>query len=146
MNDPIKKLRELFEKREAMNSLKEFAEKSEFSQLENDWREFVDRAVAPAFSRVDGQSFSGKCQPLPKEGYPGFRLKDGPNSEFWFWIELRGRTPVAKARRKFGDSGTLSVVSTPDLCVEADFDLTKIMAADIEGAVFYAYEKSFFDR
>ena len=144
MNDPIDRLRKAFETCQAMNSLNQAAEKSEMNRLEQDWRDFVSRAVNPAFEKARLEVFREKYEPLTERIDPGFKVKDLPECEFWFWIELRGRVPVAYARRKFGNSPSLSGVSTPHLNSKAVFDIADVTEDHVFGAIVFAYEKSFF--
>lgn len=144
MNDPIERLRKAFETCQAKNSMNQAAEKSEMNRLEKDWREFVSRAVNPAFEKARREVFREKYEPLTERDDPGFMVKDRPEDEFWFWIELKGRVPVAHAARRFGSFRSLSKASTPHLNSKPVFDLTDVTEDEVFGAIVFAYEKSFF--
>src|SRR6267142_2198069 len=117
MEDPIDKMRKAFEEAQAMASLTQFAQKSEEAILEEDWKEFVNKVVQPAFEKVESGFFREKhLNVLELKEQPadaGFKVQDFPNAEFWFWIRLRGRRPEAQARRNYGKSPGGDVVLAP---------------------------------
>ena len=142
MKDPIDRIRATLEMRERMNGLKEFANKAEADSLERDWKAFVEEVAQPAFDRLKSGVFGDKYQPLTEKTDPGFKVKDDPDSEFWFWITFRGRLPVAHAARKFGTSTGLLTGTTPHLSSKPNFEITDITADDVLNAIAYSYEKS----
>lgn len=144
MDDPIEKLRKLFQEQQAMNELKDFAQKAETAQLEKEWKNFVGKILTRAFDRVRAEVFGQTYQPLTEKTDPGFKVKDRPDSEFWFWIEFKGCGPVAKAARKFDGSSVLKTVATPQLSPKQNFELGDVTEEDVLAAIAFAYEKSFF--
>lgn len=147
MKEPTDKLRKIFEEHQALAELVKFVETSEKDRLEKDWKEFISKVVNPAFDRVKRDVFKEMFSDLPeKNAEPGFKAKDFPNSEFWFWIELRDRLPKVQARRKNLQSSGLSGVATLQLKSDKDFSLADVTEDNIVSAITYSYEKSFFQR
>src|SRR3974390_48051 len=98
MEGPIDKMRRAFEKAQAMAELRSFAQQSVDQAFEKEWALFIDNVVHPAFDKVKREFFKERLTELPeRQADPGFKVKDFPNREFWFWIELRGKRPEYKA-------------------------------------------------
>jgi hypothetical protein len=142
VKDPIDRMRQVFEMRQRMTGLKQFADKAEGDSLERDWKAFVAKVAQPAFDRLKLGVFGDKCQALTEKTDPGFKVKDDPDSEFWFWITFRGRLPVAHAARKFGTSTGLLTGTTPHLSSKPSFEITDITEDDVLNAIAYSYERS----
>src|ERR1041385_261397 len=127
MDDPIERMRKAFEEVKALVELDRFARKSEEDRLERDWNDFVNRAVRPAFDEVREQFFGAMFGELEeKSGNAGFSAQDFPNTEFWFWIELRGRKPLAQARRRYGKSTGARVIPTKFFGSNSDLDIADV--------------------
>ena len=143
MKDPIDNLRKAFEGAQTMAKLREFARRSEESLLEEDWKAFLKKAVCPAFGRVQREIFGDKLKELvERPADPGFKVQESPETEFWFWIELRGRLPEPKARRKYGKSPGALVVATQSLSSKPKFELKHVTAGDIVAVIAQAYANS----
>ena len=141
MSDPIGRLRQAFEMRQRMTGLRDFAGRSEADSLERDWKYFVAKVAQPAFDKLK-DIFGDHYRPLMEKTDPGFKVKDDPDSEFWFWITFHGRLPVAHAGRKFGTSQALLKGTTPHLRPNPKFELADITERDLLNAIAYAYERS----
>ena len=139
--DPIDRLRKAFEMRQMMTGLRQFADKSEADSFEREWKDFLVKVVQPAFESLKSV-FRDKYEPLLEKTDPGFKVKDDPDSEFWFWISFRGQLPVAHAARKFKGAGGLLTGTTPHLSSKASFGIGDITQQDVLSAVVYAYERS----
>ena len=143
MNDPIDNLRKAFDEAQTMAELREFARRSEESLLEEEWKAFVKKAVCPAFDRVKREVFRDKLEELvERPADPGFKVQDLSGTEFWFWIELRGRLPEPKARRKYGKSPGVLVVATQSMSSKPKFELKDVTEGDIVHVIAQAYKKS----
>lgn len=145
MNDSVQRLRKIIVASRARDSLKKFANMCEEAEYENDIKEFNNK-VATAFQEArTGFSAEGlQMEKIERDYDPGFSVLDSPDSRFIFWIELHGRRPVAKARRKADSLPGASVVSTPELCSTKPCDIRNVSPENIMNAIVYAYEKSFF--
>lgn len=141
MEDPIDRLRQAFEERQALHRLRQFASKSEADSFERDWKFFVNSVVRPAFERVK-HKFPDKAFVLfPDPEQIGFKVLDFPSSEFWFWIELHRRIPEVKAGRGTPGKKGLLKVSTAHLSAKQNFDLTDVTVDDIVSAIADTYTR-----
>ena len=120
----------------------QFVDKAIADSVEREWISFLTDVVQPAFNRLKAEIFVDKYQPLTERTDPGFKLKDDPSSEFWFWITFKDRVPVANAARKFGTSSSLQKGTTPHLSTKPNFKISDVTVEDILNAVAYSYEKS----
>src|SRR2546425_317203 len=102
MDDPIERLRKRFQEQQALNELQQFAQKCEADLIDESWKQFVQNVLLPAFTRVEKEVFVQKYEPLYVRTEPGFKVKDKPESEFWFWVEFNGRALIPHAGRKYG--------------------------------------------
>ena len=146
MQNPIDKMRKAFENKQAIACLKKFAEKCEQDHLEKDWQKFISTSVKPAFAKVELEFFRKEniaALDLPEQpGKPGFKVRDLPNSEFWFWIELQGRLPMPQARRKHVESPGALVIAMHSLASKPNFSLVDVSENDVVNAIADAYAKS----
>lgn len=146
MQDPITKMQKAFEDAQAKAELKEFAQKYNEARLESDWKKFIKTVIQPAFARIKSK-FCDKeklkvldLEELP--AYPGFKVQDFPNTEFWFWIELRGRLPKPQARRKYGKTPGSVHVPANLFISKPNFDLTDVTEDDVVRVIANAYQHS----
>jgi hypothetical protein len=145
MEEPINKLRKIFEEQQAVKELMQFVETSEKDRIEKDWKEFISKIINPAFDKVKREVFKEMFSELPEKiTEPGFKVKDFPNSEFWFWIELHGTLPKVQARRKNVQSSGSSGVATIQLNSKPNFNLADVTEDNVVSAISFSYKKSFF--
>lgn len=143
MKDPINKLRKAFEETQTKARLEEFAQRCEESLLEEDWKAFLKKSVCPAFDKVKREIFGDKLKELvERPADPGFKVHDLSGTEFWFWIELRGRLPEPKARRKYGKAPGVLVVATQSLSSKSKFELKDVTDGDVVAVIAQAYANS----
>ena len=146
MQDPIEKMRKAFTDAQEKAELREFAQKCEDARLEKDWQKFIKTVVQPAFARVknefcDKQNLKLLDLEEPLDN-PGFKVLDFQNTEFQFWIELRGRLPKPQARRKYGKTPGSVHVPANLFISKPNFDLTDVTEDDVVRVIVNAYEHS----
>lgn len=139
--DPAERLRKAFEMRQMMTGLRQFADRAEADSFEREWKDFLAKVAEPAFDSLKSV-FGDKFEPLTEKTDPGFKVKDDPDSEFWFWISFRGRLPVAHGARKFKGASGLLTGTTPHLSSKPTFGISDITQQDVLEAVACAYERS----
>lgn len=146
MQDPIRKMRKAFEDVQTRSELREFAQKCEGARLEKDWQKFIKTVVQPAFARVKSEfGDKQKLEILDLEESPtnpGFKVQDFQNTEFQFWIEMRGRLPKPQARRKFGKTPGSVHVPANFFISKPNFDLADVTEDDVVRVIVNAYQKS----
>ena len=145
-DDPIEKMRKAFDDAKTKAELKEFVLKHEETRLENDWQKFINAVINPAFARVKIEfcdKFKLKLQDLEEQPTnPGFKVQDFHDTEFQFWIELRGRFPKLQARRKYGKTPGAVHVPADLFNSKPNLDLTDVTEDDVVCAIVRAYQHS----